>query len=256
MSVRFDANEPYTATTGIPTPPFTVTLWGKIAVDRNDYSMFVAIDKNDITNGYLLGTDSDGITFGLFSAVNDILGSALTVGTWYRLAVVVNGTTTTLYQATATGAVTPTSGTSTTTFTPTRFRIGADAFTGGEFLNGNVANVKVYSAALTQAEIITEWGSWQAQRTANLLRHHKFQTAAETTDYSGNSFALTASGTPTFDADNPNLTATVTATAALSGSGSLAGLTASATRMSATALTGAGGMTPLPTRSPSCPRWS
>ncbi len=88
-------------------------------------------------------------------------------------------------------------------------RIGDDPVA-GEWLNGTVANVKLYGAALTQAEVEAEWGSWTAIRTANLIRHHTFQTAAETTDYSGNSNALTASGTPTFDSDNPPIAAAAT----------------------------------------------
>lgn len=211
MSVRFDASaDNYVATTGLPGTTFTVTLWGRIAVDRNQYSSFVGVDNTTENQVLSIQTDTDGVSPYLWLAphgtnfVSVSPSLSMTVGSWYRMALVRSGTSVTWYLATATGAVSSGAGTLTGTLSQTRFRLGHSPKS-VEWLNGNIANVKVYNAALTQAEIVTEWGNWQAQRTADLLRHHKFQSAAETVDYSGNGWSLTSAGTPTFEATNPSI---------------------------------------------------
>lgn len=94
----------------------------------------------------------------------------------------------------------------------------------GVWLDGSLANVKQYAALLTEGEIEAEWASWDAVRTADLVRHHRLQTP-ELADYSGNGWSLTAGATsPVLDADDPPITPAAS-TGALSGSTpSLAGL--------------------------------
>lgn len=194
----------------MPGTAFTALCWGRIAVDRNAYSTFISVDNSATTQVLAIQTDTTGTDPYLWLAphgtnfLEESPDISMTVGSWYRMAMVRNGTAVTYYLATAAGAVSSVSGTLTGALTATRFRVGQSP-TSGEWLNGNVANVKVYNAVLTQAEIVTEWGNWQAQRTTNLLRHHKFQAAAETVDYSGNGWSLTSNGTPTFEATNPTI---------------------------------------------------
>jgi Concanavalin A-like lectin/glucanases superfamily len=211
MSVRFDASaDGYSATTGLPGTAFTALCWGRLAVDRNAYSTFLSVDNNSASQVLAIQTTTSGNDpylwcephgVGWLEEAPDIV---LTVGSWYRMAMSRNGTAIAYYLATAAGAVSSVTGTLTGGLTASRLRVGQSP-SSGEWLNGNIANLKVYNAALTQAEIVTEWGNWRAQRTANLLRHHKWQTAAETTDYSGNGWALTAAGTPVFEATNPTI---------------------------------------------------
>lgn len=209
MSVRFDASgDRYTATNGAPGSTFTALWWGRIAVDRNAYSTMLAIDNGTTSQVLSVQTDTDGTSPYLWLAphgtnfLDESPTVAMTVGSWYRFAIVRNGTAVTYYAASATGTIGSASGTLTGTLTATTLRLG-ESPAGGEWWNGNLANLKIYSAALTQTEIVTEWGNWQAQRTTSLLRHHKWQTAAETTDYGPNGYALTTVGTPTFEATNP-----------------------------------------------------
>jgi len=205
VSVLLNADEGYTATNAAPGSTWTLCFWARIAVDRNTYSTFVSVD-NATTGGLALQTDSDGLTpylWGEPGTVTTASVSALTVGDWHRLAVVRNGTTQTVYRATASGVVTSANQTG-QNFTATTLRLGMSPLA-GEQLSGHLANVKLYSAVLSQSEIVTEWGDWAAIRTSNLVRHHKFKDAAETTDYSGNGNSLTVVGSPSYSAENPTI---------------------------------------------------
>lgn len=211
MSVRFDGStDSYSATTGLPGTTFTALFWARIAVDRNAYSSLVGVDNGTGDQVLNIQTDQDGVSPYLWLAphspgyLEESPAVPMTVGSWYRFALVRSGTAVTFYAAAATGGVSSVSGTLTGTLNQTTLRIGHSP-TAGEWFNGNFANLKIYNAALTAGEIETEWGNWQAQRTTALLRHHRWQTAAETTDYSGNGHVLTAAGSPTFEATNPSL---------------------------------------------------
>lgn len=206
MSVRFDgATDRYSSTnTGVTASPWTVSLWAKLQVDRDDYTSFFQF--RSASNQTTFQTQANGTSLQIYDGTADRNSTltGLTVGTWYSLAVVrTSATSVTIYRG-QTGATTSQTLTTSTVSTPTAFELGNDAL--NEFLNGNLANVQVWSAALTQPEIETEWATWDAVRTSNLVRHHKFKDAAETTDYSGNARTLTSAGTPTFDADNPPIT--------------------------------------------------
>lgn len=209
MSVRFDATgEHYTATTGIPGTVFTACWWGRIAVDRNNYSTMLCIDNTTDQQILAVQTDTGGVGPYLWLAphdpgwIDEAPDTDMVVGTWYRFALVRNGTAITFYMGLPSGTIAIGSATLLGPLTATRLRVGRSTVS-TEWWNGNMANLKVYNAALTQAEILTEWGNWRAQRTADLLRHHKWQTAAEGTDYSGNGWTLPVTGTPTFEATNP-----------------------------------------------------
>lgn len=206
MSVLLNADEGYVATNAAPGSTWTLVFWARIAVDRNDYSTFCSVDAGGTSGGLVLQTDSDGVTpylWGEPGTVTTASVSALTVGDWHRLAVVRNGTSQTVYRATASGVVTSANQTG-QNFTATTLRLGMSP-QAGEPLSGHLANVKLYSAVLTQNEIVTEWGDWAAIRTSGLVRHHKFKDAAETTDYSGNGNTLTVVGSPSYSSENPTI---------------------------------------------------
>ena len=208
MAVRFDAeSEAYTATTGLPAGTvYTVTCWLWLAVDRDAKSAaWVLADTatpDAATANTILGTQANGTTLELESFTAGAVGSALGVGAWHKVGVVINGATAQLYTAAAADALVLTS---TSSFTPPATNgglwIGRSAWT-GEWFNGRVASWKMWAAALTQGEIETELATWVAARTANLLRNHKFQTA-ETTDYSGNGNTLAGGTGASTEADPP-----------------------------------------------------
>lgn len=209
MSVRFDATtDYYLSSASPPGATYTVCLWAKIVVDRNDFQAFWSCDTGSATNATTLATASDGTTLAPYSQPGNTTlttGFNMTVGAWYRLALVRNSTAVTAYWADATGSTSSASATM-TSFTATEIQLGGDIYATTDWLNGSIANVKQYSAVLTQAEIEAEWVSWTPVRTSGLVRHHRFDTAASTADDSGNGNTLTANGTPTFDSDNPSWT--------------------------------------------------
>jgi hypothetical protein len=214
MAVRFDADgEDYTRTTNLPSATtFTLCLWLIIDTDRNTFSCPISLDAG--TGNYVyFETDADGTTLKLWEGDDAVTPSGpnvvLTVGTWYFIALVRNGTganSGTVYSAAA-GVAALTSGQRTldTSFTPNTLRIGESPF-GGEWWNGRVAAVKIWDAALSQAEIENERWQYSPHRIANLNAFYPFLTgganAAAQADFSGNGNNL-SNGTNSATADGP-----------------------------------------------------
>ena len=207
MAVRFDvATDGYKATTGLPTGAYTMLGWFKIDVDRNAQSAIWAILNVGKTRWCNVYTAVDGTTVGVEDSTNylstDFGGFATTVGTWYCLAFSLSGTNGNLYIGTGPGALTKYTAANFATMTTFQeMWFGKDDGT-TPFLNGALANVKVYGAELTQAEIQVELSQLAASRTANLLHHHRWQVA-ELTDYSGNGNTLTVGSTSTVTESGP-----------------------------------------------------
>lgn len=207
MAIRLAAtnDELIDTTSGVTTQPYSIIAWAKLVTDRNAYSTIFGIDGNATSKYIVFQTDTDGVSLYGYSetSTNSTTShTALVPGAWYRVALVVTGTTLRTYMAPSTGTVTTfTTTTGTVTGTP-YVRLG-DSVIAGEWWNGSFANFKMYSAALTQAEIEAEWASWDTVRATNLVRHHRWRDAYYLTDDSGNSQSWTTSGSPTFDPDNP-----------------------------------------------------
>lgn len=186
----------------MPGASYTTMAWVYLSVDRNALSTVWTFDAGG-TNGHQVQAGSDGTTLQINSAAGTFVGGSLTVGSWTKVAMVINGTTGTLYtgSAGASPSMSSVSGTVSGSLTFTAFRVGAFTnATSGSWLNGQVANFKHYSALLTAAEIDAELGTWQVVRTANLVRHHRFRMA-ETADYSGNGNTLTSASGPVTASD-------------------------------------------------------
>jgi Concanavalin A-like lectin/glucanases superfamily len=206
LAVRFDGVEPYTATAGLPAGTvYTVTCWAMISVDRNTYSEIVSLGNSTSPSTYCsISTNADGTSVGIFDLANysgaGVGETSMTVGAWYRLAMVVNGASATFYIANGpTGSLTATSVTDLTPPTPGAMSLGNYVGGGSFFLDGRLAAVKMWSAELAAAEVEAELAQYQPRRTANLLRWHPFLTV-ETTDYSGNGNTLSGgSGATTED---------------------------------------------------------
>lgn len=209
MAVRFDSStDEYNASNGaLGTGDFTVTLWVKRVTDRNNYSTPICLDGNNANNVIALQTDTDGVSMYCWVAAGgtaqdiDTFTAATPAATWISYALVRSGTTLTVMRGTESGTTDNVSGTI-GSINITHIRLG-DSVSASEWWNGSVANVKVYSVALTQTEVETEWGNWQRQRTSNTVRHHKFQSGTSTADDSGNGNTLTSVGTPANDTTAP-----------------------------------------------------
>jgi hypothetical protein len=204
-AVRFTTGTDYYFNTAgmIAVAPFTVAFWGKIVVDRNNFSTFCGFDLST-ANQFLMETAVDGTNLALYhvNSTERLIGQ-LTVGTWYKIAYVVSGTTITCWRAAAGSAVASAAAGSYTAFTPTTFDIGNCRRT-NEFLNGSVAAVKIWAAALTQAELDAEFTQYDPIRVANLNRYYSFGWGPQTVDQSGNGRTLTqGAAAPTEDTAGP-----------------------------------------------------
>jgi hypothetical protein len=218
MAVRFDAQtDRYKATTGLPTgTAYTVSFWLRLSSDPNATQAILtpydaagrAIYVATATDGTTLQMTTDGGGSGTGDSLNL---RTLTVGAWYRLALVVNGVTQTLYHGADSGALTAdTPGVPPgSQFVPDAVTFaGADDVSGGAFLTawlrGDIANIKVHNAALTAAEVELELAQHMPVRASGLLRWHPL-VVSETVDYSGGGNSLTAGSTATATIDGPPL---------------------------------------------------
>lgn len=193
-AVRFDADgEDYSWSGGTAiNPPCTIMCWGMVSSDRNAFSTFIELNSGSNTNQIMLDTDSDGTTLNGFSMPSSrvAIGTGMTVGAWYKMAIVVSGGTGTLYHAPAGSALSSAAFSGAITSTGlTGGRIG-EAVSGGEWLNGRVANAKFYSAALTVAELENEFAQYEPVRVADLVRAYVHPLYALGADYSSNGNTL------------------------------------------------------------------
>ncbi|SDL73524.1 Concanavalin A-like lectin/glucanases superfamily protein [Nonomuraea maritima] len=178
-----------------------MTCWVKLSADRNNYSSAWCIDSS-IGNYNLLQTDNDGTTMGFFqSSVTPLATRAMTVGVWYFIAISVNGSSGTMVSRaaneTAYSIATWSNGAGNTTHT--NFRIG-DSVYGGEWLNGSIAGLKWWSAALTQTQLEAEASQFLPVRTTNLRAYYRF-SGPSTTDNSGNGLTLSGGSGASTDTD-------------------------------------------------------
>lgn len=205
MSVRFSAaNQVLTSTAGLPSSTYTVTMWVYEVNNRASYSSYYDMPSTTGASAATwqyagAGANGTSIIYAHSPSV-ETAGFATTIGNWYRVAVVSNGTAVTLYRAAATGTI----GTDTATvtaLTPAKLWIGGDSYP-GEWFDGRIGAFKMWNAALNATEVAAEFTAYAPQRTANIVRCHTFQT--NTTDTSGNGNTLTAgAGAVTFEADPP-----------------------------------------------------
>ncbi len=213
MSVRFDAlADKYTrVVTGLTGTSVTMCCWVRVVVDTNNYAYWLGADDGS-ANWWTIGNWDDGLGFHPTTTTSDYPTTlAMTVGTWYFVAMVYDsaGTTDAVYYLPAGGSSLTALGASASMIGITSaetFFIGCDGF--GEPLNGEVASVKVWAAALTSTELNLERQYWEPQRTSGLWARYDFESGPQTNDQSGNSRTLTSAGTLTAGASNPSITHT------------------------------------------------
>ena len=192
---------------------FTMMCWVKRDTDTNNYA--VPVDLITTPTGYaVFTTDSTGDL--LFFEHNmeggaediNITGPTLNNTDWFFLCGTRAGTGTNsgkFYYAANAAALSLAQATIASSFTATALTIG-DHRTDTTYFNGKIANVKIWSAALTQAEIELERWQFQPRITSTLVGWWPLfaggAVAAAQTDYSGNGRTLSG-GTGSTTGDNP-----------------------------------------------------
>ncbi|MEU1883416.1 LamG-like jellyroll fold domain-containing protein [Streptosporangium sp. NPDC020072] len=191
MAVRFSATgQSYSRTLGVALSAFTVACWVKLVANRSAYTTLWSLD-NGTGDFFLLQTSMAGTDM----AAWDDAGLAqivrtMTVGTWYYIAISVNAADgVTVSRAAGDNAfdVGGWSGQS-SAVADAILRIGDSPYS-EEWMNGTIAAVKFWNAALSQAELEAEYGQYMPVRTTNLQAWYPF-LRPETVDYAGRGAAL------------------------------------------------------------------
>ena len=153
---------------------YTVMLWVYIATDANDYGHFWSADTvaDAYQNADWIGLNLDGTTLRIGSysggSGSDGLGTNLSVGTWYHVALVRSSTTALI------GYLNGASDTTTVTTNVSARAAAVDErigrLNGGFGVIGRYAHFKQWSVALTAAEIAAEMRSIRPVRFADLNR--------------------------------------------------------------------------------------
>lgn len=207
MAVRFDniADGLLRTTDLLDTDAaYTFMFWVYITTDRNDFSTFWSTNAGGYSHSDWIGTDADGVTLQLYSqaggggVTNN--GSALTVGTWYHIAMVRTSTTALAVYLNGVSDASNTVDVSARTNATRQEFAGTAGSDPGDI---RIFNSKAWSAALSVPEIFAEMQSNQPQRLSNLYGWwpHFAGSGERADDYSGNGRDWTEAGTLT-DEDN------------------------------------------------------
>jgi hypothetical protein len=193
MGVRFDAvgeHFSYNDAVGSATD-LTVTCWAKIDQNRSAFSTIWMIDNGTNADYVSLKTDSGGTIIRALTDAGSHASHQMTVGQWYflglslgsqggRLVVRAYGDMSFQTYTWATSS----------TVNYQAMRISKWISDDTSWFNGSVAGVKVWTAALSQAEIEAEYASMTAVRTAGLRANWTFSDGSGR-DVSGNGRNLT-----------------------------------------------------------------
>src|SRR3990167_4213337 len=204
MAVRFDAVvDSLTRTTNL-SYPISILGWVYVSVDVNAESGFFSIGASSGSRYIKVGVDLSGTNTNLllWDGSGVVNGSNISLGTWYHLALVVEGL------ATADDALVYLNGVlDITNPNPSDLSVASLLWLGNtnesQFLNGRIAAVKIYDDILTPAEIINEMRQILPFRTGNLNSFYPLNNISEDEiDFSGLGRTLTVGGTLTTE-DGP-----------------------------------------------------
>lgn len=162
MTARFSEANDRLSLAAAPTPSagFTFACWARLTADANQYGTIIRL--YDAVTTLVFGVGADGTTLGCVSVGNTggVNVGAMVVGTWYRVALTVSGTTGTVYLAEGqTGPVTSaTGGVSGGSAVPTALAMGgrspADS---SEPWPGDLAYPRVWNRVLSQSALEDQW---------------------------------------------------------------------------------------------------
>lgn len=215
MAVRFPGTSGnfYARSSDLPAiAALTASWYVKLAASVTDRNNPFTIYENT-TNFIDYQTRSDNGTLFQFryggNGSNVLNVVDVGVGNWYFMALVVSGATLNNYYAAADAAslsVVNTTASSASWWTPAHMRLSQRPDTFGR-INGTIANVKIWTAALSQAELEIERLLWRPARLDGL---HLWTPVVDlganrVTDYSGAGRSWSPTGASIIDEDGPPL---------------------------------------------------
>lgn len=203
MAIRFDATtDTVYLTTTLPDPAttgLTVLGWWRVRADTGSFQDYYRIATGGGATINTVSTFATTLGVVVFTQSGDLdSGYVNDIDEWVAIAVTDNGAGTSLYVQPQGASTIVTSGV-VGSGVPGQFAIGGRSFADPEeWLNGNAAHVRVYGAALSQAEVEAEWASATPVRSSGLWADYPFLDDIQ--DASGNGRHLTpVSGTPAFE---------------------------------------------------------
>jgi hypothetical protein len=186
MAIGFGttAGDALTRTTTLPPiTSFTMMAWVMIETDANRYTAFFSFGHATDSNfSYYLGTLADGTTLDLYQ-VSDHGGTALSVGTWYHLAMTIAGTGTNQALAYVNGVLDIT--TNGRSAIPGAAMIISNDQTYGSSILGRMTAVKIWNVALAAEEIQAEMRCYLPVRVADLNTWSTMLGAGDVANYAG-----------------------------------------------------------------------
>lgn len=205
-AVLFNAtSESLSRTTDLPAiTSFTITAWFQQRTARGGAAFSFGTNVGAPDYHYFAFFTSDGAAdFRAIvwnGAVNAYSTTELIAGVWFHLALVVSGTgagqclgyLNGIPEMTTDGNASPTAA---------KLYIGNSP--GNEWLNGVIADVRIWDAALSRAEIRAEMWAPKPIRSRALHAWHEFLPGRLTLDSSGRGRHLTTAGTPTTETGPP-----------------------------------------------------
>jgi len=217
MSIRFDAvADRLTYTGSIPDPAtgLTITAWVKIVNDQNNFATWLRVYTAAFSTVITSASDSDG-TGGnnYFTGGGSVSnGQQLGLGTWCGIAVSHDTGTTGKAYVRISGTTTANSGT-VSAGTPGGICLGGrDSTDANDWFDGEMAQVRIWSSELSQAQIEAEWASPTPVVTSNGYANWPLADATDLTDTIAARTLATPNGAgQTTGADDPPNAATTVA---------------------------------------------
>jgi hypothetical protein len=205
VSIRIDASGDYLRlTSNLPSvTAFTQCCWYYHVSDRSNYAFFMGPENAGGTEWALLGFNNSN-QLGLSSNTgNSYESGTLTPGTWHFAALTGNTDNLRFYHWPQDGTLSYLSVNPASISAVADYCFGAD--NANEWVDGRLAGMKMWGAALSQSELELEMQTIRPARFANLYGWWPgFPGASERLlDYSGNGRDLTAGGILTDESSPP-----------------------------------------------------
>lgn len=209
QAARWSSSGGYTvAATGLNGTDLTWCCWAKMVVDRVAYACPMSIDSSGSVY-YSSTFDSTREFRHETQSSTDRSFTNIVVGTWYFIAYVARttGSADLYWKAAGAGSLstTPRASGGARPAASSTLHLAVDRF--GSWINGSIAAVKIWTAALTSTELTTESATYAATRTSNLWANYRFNAGPSTTDSGPSGRTLTAAGAAaTTDTSGPPIT--------------------------------------------------
>ena len=201
QSVLFPDGTSYYMRPGLDGEPLTMACWMYLDRPTGGYSVAVGLDNP----GGEYVQFGGHINFYFGSNEEEFFGPVLDVGAWYYAAAVVDpvGQDYSYLALAAQSSLTAFATTAAISGVSTGSNLGIGIDRWADSWDGRVAQVKIWNAALTKAELEAEKPLDSVARTANLWAYYSFRNGPQTNDESGNGRTLTIGETTPITATGP-----------------------------------------------------